>query len=93
MKPNGLALLIVLCMVLTGVAAAEGAQETAFPRWSNGLSAAQPYKELPEVDLTQKLGYMIPSSQRRDRGGWTAHAGDLPAQNRFGPGLRNDSPD
>lgn len=59
MKPNGLALLIVLCMVLTGVAAAEGAQETAFPRWSNGLSAAQPYKELPEVDLTQKLGYMM----------------------------------
>lgn len=59
MKSNWLALLIAICMICTGVAVAEGAQYTAFPLWENGLSAQKPYEDLPEVDLTEKLGYMM----------------------------------
>ena len=59
MNPNWLALLIAICIICTGAAVAEGTQESVFPLWENGLSAQRPYEDLPEVDLTEKLGYMM----------------------------------
>ncbi|NLO85885.1 MAG: hypothetical protein GX096_10735 [Clostridiales bacterium] len=59
MKQKWLISLIILCLACMGVAAAEGAQNAVFPLWENGLSAQTPYANLPQVDLTKSLGYMM----------------------------------
>ncbi len=50
------ALVILMTLVLlTGMSAS--AQSVA--KWSNGQSPEQPYKGVPPVDMTKKLGYMV----------------------------------
>lgn len=47
-------ILVLLAMLVSSLGAA--AQGTA---WSNGQSPSQPYKGVPPVDLSKKLGYMV----------------------------------
>ena len=52
MKKLALMLAIVLLLALPAVS-------EAIPVWSDGRSPAQPYRGVPPVDLTKKLGYMV----------------------------------
>jgi len=59
-----LALLLIVALLLPTLSvlptpSALSALSEAAPAWSDGLSAAQPYKGVPPVDLTKKLGYMV----------------------------------
>lgn len=49
-----LALFLIAALLLTAPGLGE-----AGPVWSNGQSPAQPYKGVPPVDLSKKLGYMV----------------------------------
>lgn len=54
MKKNLTAVAVLLAILIAALgAAAQGAA------WSNGQSPSQPYKGVPPVDLTKKLGYMV----------------------------------
>ncbi len=49
----------LLAVLLALVFASAQAFAESAPVWNNGQSPSQPYKGVPPVDLTQKLGYMV----------------------------------
>jgi len=56
MKKTLRILAIVMALALLGGALASAESAAT---WSNGQSPQQPYKGVPPVDLTKKLGYMV----------------------------------